>query len=204
MKRRNKDDPAPESSKLDDAGRRLNRKSNNGAANVYNSQPDSSSVIGGHRGEQEYGVEGSVVEDAEHEIVANPGAEDGEQELDFKREPLPYGEMDRGFPGISEWSAERGLTPEDEIIDEEEHARRHLKRGDDEIRLQLMERLAERKEIFDLRRLAVRVDHADVRIDGEVPSHHAAVDVREVAEAIPGVGRVETHLRVIDASVKQV
>jgi hypothetical protein len=176
--------------------KRVRRKSD-ARADVYNAQPDSSGVIGGHRGEQEFGVEGEIVKDAEHHIIENPGAEaeDERDDVELNKDPLPYGEMDSGFPGISEWSAESGLLPEDERIDDQENAFRHLNRGDAQIRADLLDRLGERREL-DLHRLRVDVDHGNVVLNGVVHSYAEAIDIREVAEAIAGVRGVESHVRV--------
>lgn len=84
-------------------------------------QPDSCSRIGGRRGEDEYGLYGEVVHEGSHA----PAHEELEPQVDAEpletaEEPLPYGELNPGFPGVSEWSAESaGLEePEEQLLDQ--------------------------------------------------------------------------------------
>ncbi len=88
----------------------------------YSEQPDSGSRIGGHRGENEYGVSGELVRDSSHSIFREMNAPKSSLDIEPSDEPLPFGELQPGFPGISEWSAQRAGLEESEEPDEQELA----------------------------------------------------------------------------------
>lgn len=175
----------------DEARQRFSRRIGGDRSSEYNSQPDSSGTIGGHRGEQEYGLRGDLVEEAEHNPRRNPGAAASSAEIILEEEPIPYGEVDDGFPGISEWSKEHSLTdakPED-----------GGSRPDDEIREELQQQLEQR--LGDrAQAVQISVNQGSVSLTGQVKSHATAEDLRQASEAVPGVRAVDNQLRILHGS----
>lgn len=156
--------------------------------NAFNAQPGSGAASGGVIGAQEFGVAGQALEEG-HRAHKTPASDQSGLALDRGAEPYPYGEVEPGFPGVSEWSAEQAVCDENDIVIEH----RHINRTDEQIVSDLIERLEGRRTL-DLSRVVIRSEHGKVVLSGVVRTHAMRLDIEEVAESIPGVKEISDQI----------
>lgn len=83
---------------------------------TYSDQPDSSSTIGGRRGEQEYGIKGGA---ADEYVTHDLSLDDIIPDVDVPYDEDALDENDESeMPTMSEWSAEHAVKDEEYISDE--------------------------------------------------------------------------------------
>lgn len=89
----------------------------------YRYQPDSGSTIGGGRGENEYGIRGGVAREtfADNRDSLHPSDLDAsvdglsQREEQPTSEPIPLGTAAKDLPGVSEYTEDSAMDPEERI-----------------------------------------------------------------------------------------
>lgn len=158
----------------------------------YSEQPASSSHIGGVEGRQEFGIEGGVADEEQTDPPISP--RDNAEGRDLSSEdPQPYGVVDPGYAGLSEWSASQGGAVDETLS----HSRpsSEFDRDDQEIVNDIRNKLVTHKDV-DTSHVQLAVTKGRVILQGEVSSEANRVRLDEVCQAIPGVKDVDNRLQV--------
>ena len=160
----------------------------------YNRQPTSGGLMDGPLGKQEYGIESQppppeeLPEEDEEEPGENVGPPD---EVDAGLEPEPVGEVDDGFPGLSEYANEQRSSRH---IEQEADLPDLPPKGDQAVQALIDRRLREHPAI-SIDEQTVEVHDGTAEISGLVASNAMKLRAEEIAEAIPGVRSVVNRLR---------
>jgi hypothetical protein len=156
--------------------------------NSFDVQPDSGGVIGGVRGEQEYGIRDAVEEDSLEEL--NVGSQ---EDSEFVSEDDPAGSLPMEGGSASEYTLDqgRGLDELEESEDESET----LQMDDTKIMQSTMNALTRNPDVH-IKNLRLEVERGTVTLTGEARAESDRIRARELAEAIPGVREVRSRLGV--------
>lgn len=157
----------------------------------YNAQPDSGSVIGGTRGEQEYGIDSHVSRET---------TRDGDPLREEETTATERGNIiDQG--GVSEWSMDQSNGEEEQdaaYAERRELLGKRRNRGDGALENAIRRHLCSHPEL-DGETVEVKVENSAVKLSGQVGSDRAKLLVEQIVESIPGHTEIENNL-IVDAS----
>lgn len=148
----------------------------------YNAQPDSGGVIGGARGEQEYGISSGTSHESNREV----------DRLRSGNQIVPEADDVLGPGGVSEWSIDQGRG-----LSYSQQSGRRAERNDDSIVAEITRKLRKHPNLnLTALRVSVRVKDGEVFLEGNVDSACAKLRIEEIVEAMPGVQAISNLIEV--------
>lgn len=190
MSRRRK--PAEDFARLRELGLELDPP-----VDEFSEQPGSGSAIGGRRGAQEYGIVGGVAQENAHDINLSSNVDAHPSDLESDGQRFPRELMDKESAGISEYSANHIMMPEEsESNQADEEGEQDQEFGSEDLKALLQKRLNEHPE---LGRYAIQADVGPdqfVRLDGRVHTEAERLLAQELAEAVAGGSAVHNQITI--------
>lgn len=161
----------------------------------FSQQPSSGGVIGGRRGDQEFGITGGIAPEDSHDKNLTSNVDVNAADVEGEGQRFPSEVVDRDFPGLSEFASSQVDRMEGgDATDFKGQVSGEGEASESNAAL-LRQRYSDHPQLSKSH-IEVRVEAGRVTIQGRVATIAERVLAEELAAAVLGAAPIENNIRI--------